>query len=895
VLWRALLRRWQKSSAAKGTFVMQWWKRKKERLEEEIRAHIELETQENIEIGMSPEEARHAAMKKFGNVSVAVERSREIRGWLPLEHVLQDIRYALRGLKNAPGYAATVVLTLVIGLGSVAAMLAIVDSVLWHPMALPHPEQLVMLYWKGRQEGTVYTLPYEQIDALRRNAHSLTAAGGYNTTVQPVGTQGGTRMAVHTVVTPDFFHMLGVHAKLGRLLSSADGKSPVAVISAAFWRDRLHSDPKAIGSTVQLSGKLWTIVGVLPENVHFPQGTEAPVVYTPVSLNAKGEDDLFADGAMAMARKKQGVSMQRALTESRSILSHSEARDRTYYGTLEMRSYKDFLTGDMRTWLFALLGAVAVLLLIACTNAANLQISRMSSRMTEMNMRSALGASYRRLLQQVVTESLVVSCIGAILGGVLAYVLIAVIRTAYGPRFSRFDELTLHPGVFGAMALIALLTGVLASMAPAFNVCRQTDVRIAPNRSRIKGPRLPGFLVALQVALTCVLLATSGLFVRTIHALQDVKLGFDPRGVTTLVLMPEDQHINPEIARETDTRLLERFQSLPGVKAATMQNAVPFSNYHFFLNGTTEISGRPYHEGDSAYYSLVSSNFVQASGIHLLQGRSFLPRDDTGKSIVVLVNQAFVKKFLVGHDLVGTTLRFHRNSEDKDSDLPFTQTMTIVGVVENELQGSDLSAPYEPMVYLDYLQLPKDSMMGQIFSMMAQFAVRSSLPESVIEKGLRTVIKQTAPEMAEMYLQPMETGINQSLSQRRLALRLVAGFGGIALLLSAIGIYGMLAYSVALRRREIGIRMALGSTQAGVVRLVLQQAAVTVFFGLVPGVIGAWAAGRAVKSFLFGVSVLDPVSLAGSAVVLLLACAMAATLPAWRAAQVDPMEVLRTE
>jgi len=873
---------------------MQWEKRKA-RLEEEIEAHIELETQENIEAGMPPEEARHAAMKKFGSVSVAVEGSRAIRGWLHLEHLLQDVRYALRGLKNSPGYAATVVLTLAMGIGAVTAMFAIVDSVLWHPMALPHPEQLVMLYWKGHQEGTAYALPYEQINTLRRNAHSLTAVGGYNTTVQPVGTQDETRMAVHTVVTPEFFNMLGVQAKLGRLLSSADEKSSAAVISAAFWRDRLHSDPKAIGSTVQLSGKLWTILGVLPDNVHFPQGTEAPVVYTPVSLNAKGEDDLLADGAMAMARMKPSVSIQQALAEARSILSHTETKDRADHSLLEMRSYKDFLMDDMQTPLFALLGGVTVLLLIACVNTANLQVSRMSSRMTEMNVRAALGASYGRRLQQVVTESLVVSCMGAILGGALASVLITVIRAAYGSRFSRFDELAVHPAVFGVVALIAVLTGVLSSLAPALSVRRQTDVRITSIRSTTKSSRLPGLLVALQVALTCVLLATSGLFVRTIHALQDVKPGFDPRGVTTLVLMPENQHIDPEIARQTETRLLERFESLPGVKAATMQTAIPFSNYNFFLNGTTEVSGRAFHEGDTAFYSLVSSNFVQASGIHLLQGRPFLPEDDTGKTIMVLVNQAFVKKYLTGRNPIGATLAFHRNPGDKDTDIPFIQPMTVAGVVENELQGSDLGAPFQPMVYLDYLQLPKDSMMNQIFSMMAQFAVRSQLPEAVIEKELREAIKQVAPDMAEMYMQPMETGISQSLNQRRLALRLAAGFGGVALLLSAIGIYGVLAYSVALRRREIGIRMALGSSQARVVRLVLQQAALMVIFGLVPGAMGAWIAGRAVKSFLFGVSALDPVSLAASALVLLAACAMAATLPAWRAARVDPMEVLRVE
>ena len=873
---------------------MYWWDRRTNQLEDEIQTHIDLETRENIQAGMSPGEARHAAMKKFGNAPLAKDRSREIWGGLWLEYLLQDLRYALRGLEDAPGYAATVVLTLAIGLSSVTVMLAIVDSVLLRPLALPHPEQLVMMYGKGHQEGTTHALSYKQIETLRRDAHLFAAVSGYNTMVRPVGTSDGTRIALLTEVTPQFFNMLGVHAKLGRLLGKEDEKSPVAIVSAGFWQERLHGDPKAIGSTITLSAQLRTVIGVLPERVHFSQGTEAPVVYTPISLNAKGEDGLFnGDSATVMARMRPGVSMQQALTEARSVLAHSEGRNRANRDTLEMSSYKDYLTGDMQMPLLGLLGGVGVLLLIACANAANLQIARMTGRMEEMNVRSALGASFGRLLQQVVTENVMVSLVGAMLGGALAYALIATIREAYGPQFSRFDELSMHPVVFGAVALLALMATVLASLAPAFSIRRHVDVRVT-KRATPKS-RVPGVLVALQIALTCVLLVTSGLLVRTFRALQDVKLGFNPHGVTTLVLMPEDQHIDPEIARQTDARLLERFGTLPGVESATLQTAIPFSSYNVSLNGTTEVNGRAFHEGDTAFYSMVSANFVRASGIRLLRGRGFLPQDDTSAAMMALVNRAFVEKYLAGRDPIGASVMLHRRPGEKDSDLPLTQPLTVVGVVENELQGGNLGAPYEPMVYIDYMQLPKTSEFDELFSMMAQFAVRSTLPQSVVDKELRTAINQVAPNMAEMKLRPMEKGIAQSLSERRLALRLVAGFGGVALILSAIGIYGVLAYSVALRRREIGIRMALGSSRARVTRLILQQAGTMVLFGLIPGAAGAWVAGHAVKSFLFGVKALDPLTLWAVAVILLLVCAMAAIIPALHAAQVDPMEALRME
>jgi ABC-type antimicrobial peptide transport system permease subunit len=262
---------------------------------------------------------------------------------------------------------------------------------------------------------------------------------------------------------------------------------------------------------------------------------------------------------------------------------------------------------------------------------------------------------------------------------------------------------------------------------------------------------------------------------------------------------------------------------------------------------------------------------------------------------VTLVNETFAKMFLAGQEPVGATLKFHRDPGDKDEDLPFTQPMTVIGVVENEVQGGDLGAPYEPMVYLDYLALPKSSFLSAVFSMSAQYAVRSALPPATVAAELRTAVKQDAPTMVEMSLKPMEEGITESLGQRRLALRLVAGFAAVALILSVVGIYGVLAYSVALRRREIGIRMALGSPRQKAAGLIVRQAGKMVMFGLIPGIVGAWAAGHAVRSFLFGVKPLDAETLVATGALLMLVSAAAAFLPALRAAQVDPVETLRAE
>jgi hypothetical protein len=326
-----------------------------------------------------------------------------------------------------------------------------------------------------------------------------------------------------------------------------------------------------------------------------------------------------------------------------------------------------------------------------------------------------------------------------------------------------------------------------------------------------------------------------------------------------------------------------------------MQTEIPFSSYNVTLDAKTDVAGRPFHPGDSALYSLVSTNFVGTSGIRLLQGRGFAQADESSPAMVALVNEAFARKYLGGRDVIGATLRFHREPGETDAEQPFNGPMTVVGLVENELQGSDLEAPYNPMVYLDNLQLPANSFLTPIVTMAPQYAVRSSLSPAALAAELRSTLHRDAPGMVEMNLKPMQTQIADSLGERRLALRLVAGFGLAALVLSAVGIYGVLAYMVARTTREIGIRIALGSTRPEAATLVMRQAGRMVLLGLVPGLVGAWAAGYAVRSFLYGVQPLDGVTLAAVGALLMLVAACAAGVPAVRAAMVDPIETLRAE
>jgi putative ABC transport system permease protein len=782
-------------------------------------------------------------------------------------------------------------------------MLAIVDSVLLRPTALPHSEQLVTPYatgadlagWHGSGASLNYAFPYKQIDQMRDGTRDTFAGwGGYNTMVQPVETKEGARVSEATLVTTGFFGMLGIRAERGRLFGTGDAGALVVVVNDSFWRERLGSDSYALGSAIKVGGQMRTLIGVLPASAHFPQGTSGPAVYLPISVDAKGADQFKLDSALAIGRVKPGVSIEQALQNLRAVAAHFDLPDGGKRQTLHLQRYQDYITGDVQVPLYALLAAVAVLLLIACANAANLQIARAVGRVPEVMIRSALGAGFGRLLQQLVAENMLISVGSAVLGSGLAFAATAWLRSTYGPQFTRFDELEVRPEVLAMLGVLAIALGVATSLALALKIRRQTRASFAM-RTVTRASRVPGVLVAVQVCLTCVLLVVCGLLLRTFQKLENVGLGFDARNVTTLVLMPGNQQQDPQVSRQTETRLLKTFDHLPGVAAATMQTALPFSNYTVTLTGTTDVTGRVFQRDDKADYSLASTNFVKASGIRLLRGRSFIPADESSQDMSVLINRAFADRYFAHRNPIGQKIHFHREPKETDADLPFSQFMTVAGVVENELEGGDLGAPYRPMVYLNYLQLPKGSMLSPVFNMSAQYAIRSTLAANVLAAELRAAIRKTAPDMVEMHLSPMREDVAQSLNQRRLALRLVAGFGLMALVLSSIGVYGVLAHSVALRRREIGIRLVLGCSRTRATQLVTRQAATMVLLGLMPGLFGAWAAARTVRSLLFGVDVFDPPTLIGAGIVILLAGSFASLFPAVHAALLDPADTLRME
>ncbi len=677
-----------------------------------------------------------------------------------------------------------------------------------------------------------------------------------------VTTGGGTRTYLGVKAEPGLLQVAAVPARLGRIFTAADRGKPVAVVSDAFWRGSLHGDPHVIGHGLQVNSKSLTVIGVMPPGFFFPLFSPDEMVYTLAEITKQGRDENDFVGAEVAARLKPGVSLQSAEAELSAIYARYRTADEPE-GTVVLRSYTKNITQDEQPGLLMLLAACGVLLLIACANTANLQLIRGFARVGELR-------------------------------------LLAAARHVYGKQFPRFEEVHLSPAAFAGCALLAAAAGLLAALAPASVILREakhlhssTPVQASRYTSR---SRVGSALVIAEIALTAILLAIAGLFIRTVQALEHAPLGFDPQHLTVVTTLPLDPHQSPAAQREIDGQLLARLNSLPGINAATTATSLPFSRMSLAMGSSFAVTGQPVRKDDVITVMLVDDHYTRAMGTAMLTGRSLNADDVAGALPVCMVNQAFARQYLDPTRPVGATLRFLNEATDGTDERILQSPLTVVGIMPDQVNGRQIDNRVDPIVFLDYRQARVDYPLAHfMFGIAPQFAVRSALPQAVLDREIRTALKQEAPGYAERSIEPVSLAIHESLTNRLLALRLASGFGAVALLLAAVGIYGVLAYTVARRTREIGIRMALGSTRGQALQLVARQAAVLAMTGIALGILGAWPAGRVVRSTLFGVGAFDPVSIAAAVLLLLLACALATALPATRAVRVDPTEALRAE
>lgn len=854
-------------------------------IDEELRTHIEMEMEANRERGMTPDEARLSAAKSFGNVGSIRDLAYEVRGGGFMETLWQDLRYSGRMLIKHPGFTIIAVLTLGLGIGANTAIFSIVNAVLLRPFPYHAPEQLVTLgefvprgsvsypnFVDWRAQSTVF----ESVSAVRSNeSYNFTGAG------EPERLQG-------RLVSAGFFSLLGATPLLGRDFVAEDdrpGANPTVVLSYPFWSRRFGNDPGIIGKQITLNNQSYTVVGVTQPN--FQYGLDADVSI-PIGLSAERFAARGSDpGISVVARLKPNVSQQQAQTETEMVYARMEQQ---YPATNTGRrghllSLHETFVGNVRQPLLILLGAVALVLLIACANVANLLLVRASTRKREMSVRVALGANRSRIIRQLLTESVMLAMIGAGLGILIAHWGASFIIHQLPDSIPRLSEANVDWRVLVFTLAVSLLTGLLFGLAPALQASRLnlTEALKEGDRGSSGGrQRLRSLLVVSEVALTLTLLVGAGLLIQSFRRVLQVDPGFESENLLTMqvsVNNPDGQQVAAFF-----NQLQENVKKLPGVKSVAISNGLPLvtANHPTFF-----IEGRPAPEKGKepgAIRYTVSSDYFQTMGIDLLKGRVFSAQDTTTTPLVVVIDEALAKHF-PNEDPIGK--RISQSSSG-------TPSYEIVGVVRHVQQYNlDGEAIQTPQFYLNINQIPHDRLPG--FTRRINLLTRTDVEPTSLTAAVRSQISALNKDQPVFNVRTMDQIVDQSIAPRRFSMMLLVIFAVVALALASIGIYGMMSYAVAQRTREIGLRMTLGAQTGNVLRLVIGHGMKLALAGVALGLIASFALTRTMKNLLFGVSATDPVTFAGIAFLLTFVALLACWAPARRATKVDPLVALRYE
>jgi predicted permease len=811
--------------------------------------------------------------------------------------LFQDVRYALRQLRKNPGFAASAIIVLALGVGATTGMLTIVQSVLLRPLDYRQPEQLLLVGISENGDEGFSVVPIEDFPEMQRSLDQFQQLAAFNSLPVPVETDDGLEIMLAPEVSPNFFQTVGVLPAIGRPFGKEDDApgAGAAIVSHEFWRNSMHGSKSVLGSKLKVNGQLDTVVGVMPPRFRFPV-TNGKTVWTTFQLTPEKRTKQGFGGIHVLGRLRPGATAEQARAEGEAFLRNKNpTSNSTPAKHFWVYPYQQLVTGGSKPGLLALLAACVVLLLIAVVNTANLQIARATVRQNEMAMRAALGATRARIIRQTVVESLVLAFAGAALGSVLATGLVAVARHFF-PRQPRFDALRFDPWSLGACLLVAVLCGLTAAIAPSWHVLRN-DWRLSVQTSAAgrmsRQYRLSGWLVAAEVTLSTVLLIVAGLFLRTFRSLENAPLGFNPAQATTFLLWPQGGNSLPLRAKvDAYQRVLDRLEHLPNVDAAGLVTSLPVSNFQmtvvsgFGISGVLPANQKP---APSLRMTAISPDYFRALGIPILAGRALSASDAAGAQPVGIANHALVKKYLPGVNPIGQQIVL-----DKPSG--FVQPITIVGVAGDVIQGNAIGEPAEPELAVSFLQLPANVEFSQFMLGFSDgFAVRTRSGTNEIAPDIRAIVKSEAPDFAIDDLVPLPQAVQEEMKTQRLALEITSAFAWIAVLLSAAGLYAVLAYVVGRRIHEMGIRLALGATRSSVFGLVVGQGLWMVGAGLICGWAAALLTGRWIRSFLYGVTIADPLTYALVGLLVVASSAVAILIPAWRAAYVEPMVELRYE
>jgi putative ABC transport system permease protein len=840
----------------------------------ELDSHLQLHIDDNLRAGMTPSEARRNARMTLGGLEQTKERYRDRRGFPAVGTLGQDVRYGARILRRNPGFTVAAVTTMALGIGANSAMFTVINVVLLRPLPYPDSDRLVSAVQFHAKSGPEWTTWPDYMDWRDQPTGLQRLGGAWQVTYNLTGIDEPERLS-GAAVTASLFPVLGVAPSLGRVFSERPDEDPLSVVLAhSVWRRRFAADDNVIGRTIDLNGRPHTVIGVMPDGFAFPPQTE---LWVPFDPSAPGLDRGY-HLLNVVGRLKAGATIDQVRGELGAVAARSArefpATNRDW--GVQVSSLLDGAVGSTRPALLILAAAVGCVLLIACANVAALLMSRAAVRSYELTLRAALGASRGRIARQLLTESLMLAICGGAAG--LALAAAAVNPLLALTTLPRSAEVSLDPTVLLFTLLVSVITGVGFGLAPALMLSRSAQSPTPGIRVSVPTGSLRPALVALEVALSVVLLVGAGLLIRSFHRLQQVEPGFSAdRMITMRFFLPRAAYPVDRAIRHYQ-QMIERVSGLPDVDAAAVVSHFPFSGLS--AGAAFRIPGRPpAAAGDgvnlNAEFRSASPGYFRAMGIPLLMGRDFSEADAADAPLVAIVNRAMADRFFPG-----------QNPLDQSVQILGPKPRRIVGIVQN-VRHRGLDSALDPEIYVPHPQQPLGGMFLAV-------RARSGDPARLVG-AVRAEVRALDRNLPISSIRTSGDLLGDTLSRRRFILVLLTIFAASALALSIIGVYGVLSFAVAQRTREIGIRMALGAASRDVLRLTLGQGMRPVLGGLLIGIVAALAATRVLTGMLYEIGPTDPPTLAG-VVVLLLGAALAATLiPARRAARVDPMVTLRHE
>jgi putative ABC transport system permease protein len=900
---------------------MAWWERVRglwrreelgAELDEELRAHVEMRAADNLAAGMSEKDARYEALKRFGNLTLLKERTREmdIMGWI--ETAAQDLKFAARMLRKSPGFTAIAVMTLALGIGANTAMFTVVESVMVRQLPYAHASRMVSI-GLGDAENIGNT-SYLNYKSVKDQTKLMDDVACYIPDVGVVQGKNGSVSVTTTRVTPNVFKILGVQPVMGRTFSEEEGHvgGPQAVLLAeGMWKNNFGADPQIIGKTMRVNNQERVVVGVMPAAFRFPDTEGSDIVkgvWIPMQPTKEMETERGFDVFDMVGLLKPGATVAQEQTELGVIVNEIQRVDAKGAKDLKLfvQPYQKLLTGSLNSVFLALVVALGLVLLIACANVANLLIARCVGRQQEFAVRAALGAGRTRLMRQLIIEGGLLSALGCALGFAIACLAVMLVHKMPPDTIPRAEEIAVRWTVVLVLAAIATATTIISSVLPALMVGRTDPQRALQGAARSTGTRsakarLSKGLVAGEVALSVLLLVATGLLFHTILNLEHAQLGFQTVNVTAFTAMPadaagfgnlavsaEEKQSAPSVASVIYRPALERVRAVAGVEEAALMSALPLSGVN--LGGNFNVVGRPKDSANKpgARFVAVSGRYERVMNTPVLHGRMINEDDSASAPFVVVINERLVKEYFASEDPIGKQLDFDAENTG------LRKTATIVGVLGDQVDNT-VSAPPQPMMMFSFQQIPTTSLYYAALIKTVVFYVVKMRGNVAVAPAMRDVFHQVAPDMAIDNFETLQKIVEDSTFSSRLGLYLTGAFAGMAVLMVVAGLYGVLAQIVSYRRREIGLRMALGATPRKILTMVVRQGSVMVVTGLVLGLAAAVFAAKLLKDFLYQVNAVDPWTYIGVAILLLIVGSAAALVPARRAAAVEPMQALREE